>query len=123
MTRIFKKDKQDQEIHPKGWGHEVWIENRPEYCGKLLKFRAGKKCSMHFHMNKTETMYLQSGRIDIDCIEPVEGKRYTISLHPGDSLLIPRGQMHQIHALRESELFEFSTVHEDSDSYRMEKGD
>lgn len=123
MAKILKKSQLTQDIHPKGWGYEVWIENRPEYCGKLLKFNAGKRCSMHFHLNKTETMYLQSGRIDIDCIDPETAQKYTVALHPGDSLLIPRGQMHQIHALRESELFEFSTVHEDSDSYRMEKGD
>lgn len=123
MTKITKVEALQQDLHFKGWGCEVWIENRPEYCGKLLVFEAGKKCSMHFHMNKTETMYLQSGRIDIDILDPDTSERYTVCLHPGDSLLIERGTMHQICALRASELFEFSTTHEDSDSYRIHKGD
>lgn len=123
MSKISKVEVNHQQIHTKGWGFEVWIENLPEYCGKLLWFKSGKKCSMHFHLNKKETMYLQSGRIDIDLIDPENGERYTVSLFEGDSLLIPPGQMHQIIALKESQLFEFSTTHEDSDSYRMQKGD
>ena len=109
--------------HPKGWGKEIWIENLPEYCGKILVMESGKKCSMHFHMDKLETMYLQSGRVDILLIQPDNGEQYTIELFPGDSFMIPRGQLHQISALKDSELFEFSTTHKDSDSYRAWKGD
>lgn len=123
MARIDKKAAMNQEVHPKGWGEEIWIENCPEYCGKLLHFFPGKKCSMHFHMNKTETMYLQTGRIDILLIDPETSHQYRVELRIGDSILIPRGQMHQIIAHEESELFEFSTMHEDSDSYRVWKGD
>ena len=32
-------------IVPKGWGYEKWIVNTDEYCGKLLHFIKGKKCS------------------------------------------------------------------------------
>ena len=109
-------------ISEKGWGHEVWIEN-DVYCGKLLVFNAGKKCSMHFHLNKTETMYLQDGKIVIDLRDPETGEDYLVEMNPGDSLKIPRGQLHQIVAIADSHLFEFSTHHEDSDSYRAWKGD
>ena len=34
---------------PKGWGYEKWIVNTPEYCGKLLFFNEGKRCSWHYH--------------------------------------------------------------------------
>mgnify|MGYP001328181883 CR=1 FL=1 len=48
---------------PKGWGYEKWIVNTDEYCGKLLFFDEGKRCSWHYHNLKDETFYLQSGRI------------------------------------------------------------
>ena len=61
---------------PKGWGWERWIVNCPEYCGKLLFFNKGKRCSWHFHKIKDEVFYLQSGKMivyysmndDIDAI-------------------------------------------------------
>ena len=47
----------------KGWGHELWIINKPEYCGKLLFFEKGKRCSWHHHKIKDEVFYLQSGKM------------------------------------------------------------
>ena len=47
----------------KGWGYEKWIVNKSEYCGKLLFFNAGKKCSWHRHEIKDEVFFLQSGRM------------------------------------------------------------
>jgi len=36
---------------------------------------------------------------------------------------IPTGMRHQFVALKDTELFEFSTTHFEEDSYRLEKGD
>ena len=47
----------------KGWGFEKWIVNCEEYCGKLLYFVKGKKCSWHYHKLKDEVFYVQSGKI------------------------------------------------------------
>lgn len=110
-------------IHPKGWGWEIWVENCDQYCGKILCFYKGKKTSLHHHVNKLETMHLISGKINIELREPVTGEKYVVELCVGDSIQIPPGHSHQIVALEESELLEFSTKHEDSDSYRVEKGD
>lgn len=123
MAEIYPKRLDEQEIHKKGWGHEVWIENIIEYCGKLLHFKAGKSSSMHYHVKKLETMYLARGHMKISLIEPESGKMYERFLLPGDSIQIPRGQAHQLIALEDCDLFEFSTRHEDSDSYRVWKGD
>ena len=49
----------------KGWGNEKWIVNCPEYCGKILFFNKGKRCSCHYHLLKYETFYIQSGRIHL----------------------------------------------------------
>ena len=50
-------------IVQKGWGYEKWICNSEKYCGKLLFFNAGKKCSYHYHKIKDETFYVQSGEL------------------------------------------------------------
>ena len=109
---------------PKGWGHEKWIVNTDEYCGKLLFFNKGKRCSWHYHKLKDETFYLQSGSLllfygDTDSLEDAK----TIVLEPGDKFHIHRGLRHQMVAQADSELFEFSTQHFDEDSYRVIVGD
>jgi len=44
-------------------------------------------------------------------------------LNPGENFHVYRGLRHQMIAIEDSELFEFSTQHFDSDSYRIVKGD
>ena len=108
----------------KGWGYEIWIINKKEYCGKLLFFEKDKRCSWHHHKLKDEVFYLQSGRLRVkfsyqDTIEVAQ----EIILEPGQNFYVPPGLRHQMIALKDSELFEFSTQHFDSDSYRIKKGD
>ncbi len=108
----------------KGWGYEKWIANSPEYCGKLLFIRKGKRCSWHYHLLKDETFYLQSGKIhlyygDNDDIGISKSK----VLEPGDKFHMKRKTRHQMVALEDSELFEFSTQHFDEDSHRIFPGD
>ena len=76
---------------PKGWGHEKWIVNTEEYCGKLLFFNEGKRCSWHYHKVKDETFYLQSGRILLyygDSDDLAEAR--DVILEPGDKFHIYR---------------------------------
>jgi quercetin dioxygenase-like cupin family protein len=73
---------------------------------------------------KDEVFYLHSGKILLkyslrDNIEEAE----ELILNPGDSFHVLIGLRHQMLALEESELFEFSTEHFDSDSYRIIRGD
>lgn len=108
----------------KGWGYEKWIVNKEEYCGKLLFFNKGKKCSWHFHKVKDEVFYLQSGKMLVrySWFDKIEECRELI-LTPGMNFHIPQGLRHQMEALEDCELFEFSTQHFDEDSYRVIKGD
>lgn len=46
-----------------------------------------------------------------------------IILQKGDNFHVPTGMRHQMIALQDTELFEFSTEHFDEDSYRIIKGD
>jgi len=111
-------------LEPKGWGCEIWIANNELYCGKILQILKGKRCSLHFHKLKTESFYLRSGRLTVRIKEsPATEELFTFELLPGDCMDIPPGLVHQMEASEESELFEFSTQHFDSDSYRLIKGD
>jgi mannose-6-phosphate isomerase-like protein (cupin superfamily) len=108
----------------KGWGYEKWITNTEKYCGKLLYFNKGKKCSWHYHNIKDEVFYIQSGRIELFYgYEDDKEKSKIIILVKGDSFHVPVGLRHQMFAKEETELFEFSTQHFEEDSIRVEKGD
>lgn len=112
------------EFIPKGWGYEKIICNTEEYCGKLLHFVRGKKCSWHYHILKDETFYIQSGMILLKYAEDDDiSSAEQIILTKGDKFHVYRGLRHQMTALEDTELFEFSTQHFDSDSIRLISGD
>ena len=118
------KNEPEIKIVEKGWGWEKWIVNKAEYCGKLLFIKKGKRCSWHYHKIKDEVFYLQSGKLMVYYSDQNEiEKSDQIILNPGDNFHVYRGLRHQMVALEDSELFEFSTQHFDSDSYRIRKGD
>ena len=90
----------------------------------MLYFVKGKKCSWHYHKLKDEVFYVQSGRLVVRYSEDDDLNRAdSIVLTPGDNFHVYRGLRHQMEALEDTELFEFSTQHFDSDSYRILKGD
>ena len=108
---------------PKGWGNELIIENNEIYCGKLLRFKGGFKFSMHYHMDKDETWYVQEGEFIYRWIDTETAEMNETELKVGDVVRQRPGQPHQLEALMDGVIFEVSTHHEDSDSYRVLKGD
>ena len=111
--------------HPKRvekkWGYELWIHNDTDYCGKLLVFNnSGNKFSMHYHMIKDETWYVQKGAFQFDWIDTENGERCYTQIQEGDVIEIKKGLPHQLTALtEEATIFEVSTQHFDEDSYRI----
>lgn len=122
-TKNLKSKKIESKIVKKGWGKEIWFVNNDEYCGKILCFDKGKKFSMHYHVEKKETWYIAKGKFLFSWICPQKGIVYNEYLNVGDVITNERGEAHQMEALEDSEIFEVSTFHKDSDSYRIEKGD
>jgi mannose-6-phosphate isomerase-like protein (cupin superfamily) len=108
---------------PKGWGEEIIIENNEMYCGKLLKFKKGCKFSMHYHLIKDETWYVNKGEFIYRWIDTESAKTIEQKLKVGDVVRQRVGQPHQLIALTDGEVFEVSTQHFDEDSYRIVKGD
>jgi quercetin dioxygenase-like cupin family protein len=111
------------EVVQKAWGHEKIIHNADGYCGKILCFRKGGKCSYHYHRLKTETFYcvgevvVRYGHSD----DPSQAD--SLVLKTGDSFQVPAGLRHQMEALEDSELFEFSTPDFPEDSIRIVPGE
>lgn len=105
----------------KQWGYELWIHNDSQYCGKLLVFtNSGNKFSMHYHMLKNETWYVQEGAFQFDWIDTESAERCYTQLQKGDVVYIEKGLPHQLTALIDnSTVFEVSTQHFDEDSYRI----
>jgi mannose-6-phosphate isomerase-like protein (cupin superfamily) len=116
--------RKEAEIHIKGWGKEEWIVNNDKYCGKILYFDKGKKCSFHKHKIKDETFRLSKGKMILrGGYDEDINKAKVFVLQEGDIFHIPVGYIHQMEAIEDSELYEFSTQHFESDSYRIIKGD
>jgi len=125
---------------PKNWGFEKIIVNNDQYCGKLLYFVKGKRASLHYHRSKNESFYVHSGSVKLyylknynledfiseSKIVPQEElyKQYLSFeiLESGDSFDLNAWTVHQVFALEDSQVYEFSTHSEDSDSYRIIKG-
>ena len=107
----------------KGWGSETWIVNK-DYCGKILHFFSGRRCSWHYHIKKDEVFWLSSGKLLIlyGWSDDINQAEKTI-LYPGAKFEVPVGLRHQMVGMEESMLIEFSTHHEDDDSIRVIKGD
>jgi len=99
------------EHYDKKWGSEDWIVNR-KYCGKIMVLEKGFRCSIHYHKNKDETFYLLEGKMLIE----LEGEKAVMK--PGDVITIEPGQKHRFTGLETCKFIEFSTHHEEEDSYR-----
>jgi mannose-6-phosphate isomerase-like protein (cupin superfamily) len=100
------------EEHKKVWGSEEWIANTEKYCGKILNLKKGYRCSIHHHKNKDETFYIMSGEVLME----VNGKGKIMK--KGEVQRIMPGEKHRFTGLASSKVIEFSTHHEESDSYR-----
>jgi mannose-6-phosphate isomerase-like protein (cupin superfamily) len=119
----------------KAWGWEEWIWNSEKYCGKILFFERGKESSYHYHKMKDETFYIAEGLVLVryePLIFPVPKDKFQanhewihcegITLKAGQSFHVTPFMRHQIHGLVDSRLIEFSTFHDDNDSYRLFPG-
>ena len=116
---ILRKD--TPKIVQKSWGYEKWIYNDKEYCGKLLVFpKKMSHFSMHYHLIKKESWYVQNGSFELTYIDTVNAEIEFLELNVGDSITIERGQPHQLMALEDNSIIsEVSTEHFDEDSYRI----
>jgi mannose-6-phosphate isomerase len=102
----------------KPWGHELVYATTERYCGKVLFIRAGEQLSLQFHKEKDETIYIYSGRLELEIGEP--GKPLdTEVVGPGRAFHLIPGTVHRMRAVEDTFVLEVSTPEID-DVVRLE---
>jgi len=119
MNAIGKAKKVNKE-----WGYELWLANeeKENYCGKILYVKPGHSSSMHYHAKKHETFYVLEGTLNVELIDTDTTEKKTLTLEVGDTYVIDRHKPHRLFPSDASngvKFIEVSTLHEDSDSYRV----
>lgn len=109
----------------KGWGYELIFATNDKYCGKIMLFeKAGAKFSMHFHREKDETWFVNSGKFLLKWIDTKTATLYSQELTEGMVWRNPPLQPHQLEALQDmSSITEVSTPDSVEDNYRIIPGD
>lgn len=106
----------------KPWGSEELLEKNAAYMVKRLFMKQGHRCSLQYHQQKRETVYVLSGVLRIlvgPSAEQLQEKLY----RPGDSLTLEPGMVHRMEGVEDSYYLEASTPELDdvvriSDDYR-----
>lgn len=104
----------------KSWGREIVYANDERYCCKVLYIEPGQGTSLHFHLNKHETMLVVDGELLIEYVFNKELK--SITLEPARAFVIPPGLVHKLSSASDSDsvtFIETSTISYDSDSIRI----
>lgn len=92
----------------KPWGHELWFAHTDKYAGKIVFFNKGHKSSLQYHKLKHETIYLDTGLMNLT----LESENHTLStrkFRAGESVVISPGKKHRVEALENSRIIEVST--------------
>jgi mannose-6-phosphate isomerase-like protein (cupin superfamily) len=92
----------------KPWGYELWWAQTDRYVGKILHINAGESLSLQYHRVKEETLYRQSGEIDMQT-GPSAERLETHRMKHGDVQNVPTGMVHRLIAVIDSDVFEVST--------------
>jgi len=115
----------DMKFVSKRWGWELWICNNDLYCGKKLFIKQGHWLSLHHHNVKDEVLFVESGSVwftyegkDRIYNDPQSALISSIKMNAGQAYHVKPDTKHQIQAIEDTVIFEFSTKHEDADSIR-----
>lgn len=100
LLKIPRTRKTTPTIVPKGWGHEVIFVNNDLYCGKILHFKKDAKFSMHYHLKKKETWYVNSGTFLFKYIDTRTADVIEMRLEVGDSITNEIGEPIKLFVLK-----------------------
>ena len=95
-------------IITKPWGFEELLEHNSRYVLKRLVMKKGFRCSLQYHREKTETIFVVSGKLSILIQIPDSDSSDDVYL-PGSSVTILPGVIHRMSAIEDCEYLEAST--------------
>ena len=96
------------EIIEKPWGKEEIVEINEKYMVKKLTMWKEHRCSLQFHNQKKETIYVLSGKLRIVSGPNQNNLKEKIYL-AGDSITISPGTVHRMEGVEDSVYLEAST--------------
>ena len=95
-------------IIEKPWGKEEVIENNEHYMVKKLTMWKGHRCSLQYHNQKKETIYVLSGQLKIHS-GPSENELTVKIYGPNDTITLLPGTIHRMEGVEDCVYLEAST--------------
>lgn len=95
-------------IIEKPWGMEELLECNENYVLKKLTMWKGKRCSLQYHNEKHETIFIHSGKLSIH-IKYDNQVATSQVFEPGESVAIPPKVIHRMEAVEDCVYIEAST--------------
>lgn len=93
----------------KPWGKEELLEYNDFYVVKRLFMKEGHSCSLQYHDQKHETIYVISGELEITIGDDILNLRQ-ISLFHNDYYVIPPKKIHRMRGVTDCVYLESSTT-------------
>jgi mannose-6-phosphate isomerase-like protein (cupin superfamily) len=95
-------------IIDKPWGKEELLEINDHYMVKKLTMRKGHRCSLQYHKQKKETIYVLSGQLKIYSGQS-ENKLKEKIYGPNDTITLLPGTIHRMEGVEDCVYLEAST--------------
>jgi len=103
----------------KPWGKEIiFSESNLPYTAKILEISAGKRLSLQYHDQKTETLVLFSGQAKL-IRGPTQHELKETEMVINEGYTIQKMEVHRLEALSDCRIFEASTP-EIGTTFRLE---
>lgn len=108
------------DYHKKYWGSIETITSDDFSCKRIF-LKQGSQSSLEFHCMKTETYFVQSGKLKLG-LRLGRGENRSIIIDAGESFYIVPGLMHMRIGIEDCVIIEVSTRDSDTDSHLVEDG-
>ena len=95
-------------IIDKPWCKEELLEINDHYMVKKLTMWKGHRCSLQYHKQKKETIYVLSGQLKIYS-GPAENKLTVKIYGPNEIITLPPGTIHRMEGVEDCVYLEAST--------------
>jgi mannose-6-phosphate isomerase len=96
------------QVIEKPWGKEEVIEINDRYMMKKLTMWKGHRCSLQYHNQKRETIYVLSGQLRI-YYGPSQEQLESRVFGPAETITLTPGVVHRMEAVEDSVYLEAST--------------
>lgn len=95
-------------IIDKPWGKEELLEINDHYMVKKLTMWKGHRCSLQYHKQKKETIYVLSGQLKI--YSGSAENKLTVKIYgPNEIITLPPGTIHRMEGVEDCVYLEAST--------------